>query len=146
MDKREIVVFDFDGTLTTKDTLLEFIKFSHGKFSFYMGLLLNSPILIAYKLKIYPNWKAKQALFTYFFHGISYSEFQMLCIDFASKIEYIKNPIQIEKLNAYLRNGAKVYVISASIRRVDKTLVPKIWRTECIRNKNRNRFIWKINR
>ena len=41
MDKREIVVFDFDGTLTTKDTLLEFIKFSHGK--------------------------AKQALFTYFF-------------------------------------------------------------------------------
>lgn len=31
------------------------------------------------------------------------------------KIEYIKNPIQIEKLNAYLRNGAKVYVISASI-------------------------------
>ena len=111
MDKREIVVFDFDGTLTTKDTLLEFIKFSHGKFSFYMGLLLNSPILIAYKLKIYPNWKAKQALFTYFFHGISYSEFQMLCVDFASKIEYIKNPIQIEKLNAYLRNGAKVYVI-----------------------------------
>ena len=88
MDKREIVVFDFDGTLTTKDTLLEFIKFSHGKFSFYMGLLLNSPILIAYKLKIYPNWKAKQALFTYFFHGISYSEFQMLCVDFASKIEY----------------------------------------------------------
>ena len=115
MDKREIVVFDFNGTLTTKDTLLEFIKFSHGKFSFYMGLLLNSPILIAYKLKIYPNWKAKQALFTYFFHGISYSEFQMLCVDFASKIEYIKNPIQIEKLNAYLRNGAKVYVISASI-------------------------------
>lgn len=96
MDKREIVVFDFDGTLTTKDTLLEFIKFSHGKFSFYMGLLLNSPILIAYKLKIYPNWKAKQALFTYFFHGISYSEFQMLCIDFASKIEYIKNPILVD--------------------------------------------------
>lgn len=34
-NKRTVAVFDFDGTLTTKDTLLEFIKFSCGTGKFY---------------------------------------------------------------------------------------------------------------
>ena len=36
-----IAFFDFDGTITTKDTLLEFIKYSRGTMSFYWGFLLN---------------------------------------------------------------------------------------------------------
>ena len=32
--KKEIAFFDFDGTITTRDTLLEFIKFVKGSFCF----------------------------------------------------------------------------------------------------------------
>ena len=32
--KKGIAFFDFDGTITTRDTLLEFIKFYKGNFNF----------------------------------------------------------------------------------------------------------------
>lgn len=34
---KQIVAFDFDGTITNRDTLLEFIKFAKGKTAFYLG-------------------------------------------------------------------------------------------------------------
>ena len=67
MEKRGVAAFDFDGTITRKDTLLEFIKFVKGVSSCYRGLLLYAPLLVAYKLKLYPNWKVKQRFFAHFF-------------------------------------------------------------------------------
>lgn len=73
-----IAVFDFDGTVTTKDTLLEFIKFVRGPVSFYAGFLRYAPQLLAYKSGIYPNWfmfssnlHSSQASFTRFYHIIN---------------------------------------------------------------------------
>lgn len=66
---KRVAIFDFDGTITKKDTLLEFIKFSKGYIAFYKGILRYLPILIAFKIKIYPNWKAKQKIFSYFLKG-----------------------------------------------------------------------------
>lgn len=59
-----IYAFDFDGTLTTKDTLIEFIRFSKGRVRLFLGFLLFSPLLILMKLHLYPNWKAKQRVFS----------------------------------------------------------------------------------
>ena len=64
-----IYAFDFDGTLTTKDTLIEFIRFSKGRVRLFLGFLLFSPLLILMKLHLYPNWKAKQRVFSWFFRG-----------------------------------------------------------------------------
>ena len=77
-----IVAFDFDGTITRKDTLLEFIKFAKGNIAFYTGFCFYMPILLAYKLGLYPNWKVKQKIFTYFFRGTSLVDFNKLCNDF----------------------------------------------------------------
>lgn len=57
MKKEKIYCFDFDGTLTKKDTLIEFIKFSMGKTRFLMGFLLYSPILVLMKLHFSPTGK-----------------------------------------------------------------------------------------
>lgn len=50
-NKRTVAVFDFDGTLTTKDTLLEFIKFSCGTGKFYFVFLLYIPLLVLMEAK-----------------------------------------------------------------------------------------------
>ena len=65
-NKRRIVAFDFDGTITKKDSFIEFIRFAHGDWPFIKGVLKNSIMLAAYALHIYPNWKAKQKLFFLF--------------------------------------------------------------------------------
>ena len=56
----KLALFDFDGTITTKDSFVEFIKFKHGFLGFAVGFLLMSPVILLYKTKLIPNWKAKQ--------------------------------------------------------------------------------------
>lgn len=115
MKEREIVVFDFDGTLTRKDTLLEFIKFAKGKWRFYIGILFLSPILIAYLLHLYPNDKAKQVVFRHFFKGMPYNKFKQLGKNFSTHIDKIINVPIFKKQESYYKAGATIYVISASI-------------------------------
>ena len=80
MKKEKIYCFDFDGTLTTKDTLLEMIKFAKGKTRFLLGFLLYSPILVLMKLHLFPNWKAKQLIFKHFFGGMTIEDFDLSLI------------------------------------------------------------------
>ena len=115
MAKRCIAVFDLDGTLTTKDTLLEFIKFACGVPRFYWGFLLFCPILILMKLHLFPNWKAKQMFFSHFFKGWEYNDFKAKGQLFANEIEKMENRKMLEKLNDHLNHSDVVYVISASI-------------------------------
>ena len=115
MAKRCIAVFDLDGTLTTKDTLLEFIKFACGVPRFYWGFLLFCPILILMKLHLFPNWKAKQMFFSHFFKGGEYNDFKAKGQLFANEIEKMENRKMLEKLNDHLNHSDVVYVISASI-------------------------------
>ena len=115
MNRETIVVFDFDGTITGKDSLLEFIKFSKGKGSFYLGFLLFSPLLVAMKLKIHPNWKAKQRLFSYFYKGVSIEMFNNWGNRFIFEIEKILRPEAIKKLNFHKEKSDKIVIISASI-------------------------------
>lgn len=112
---RKIAVFDFDGTITRKDTLLEFIRFSKGKWTFLKGFLYYSPLLVAYKLGLYPNWKVKQKIFSYFFKGMKYKTFCQFGFDFKDKINDMIKETQVEKLTKHLEQGDTVYVISASI-------------------------------
>jgi HAD superfamily hydrolase (TIGR01490 family) len=114
-NKRIIVAFDFDGTITSRDTFLEFIKFTKGKKLFYVGFLLYSPLLVAYKMKLYPNWKVKEKIFGYFFKGISISEFSRLGESFMERITKIVRPKALETIKGYQQQKVAIYVISASI-------------------------------
>lgn len=111
-----IAVFDFDGTLTTKDTLLLFIRFACGTKKFLFGMLLYSPLIVMMMLKLYPNWKCKEKVFSYFFQGMPYEDFKRLGEDFGNKFHnIIIRPSMKERLLWHLNHGHKIYVISASI-------------------------------
>lgn len=112
----KVAVFDFDGTITRKDTLLEFIKFAKGNVAFYKGILKNIFILIAFKLKLYPNWKAKQKIFTYFFKGITLEEFDRLCEDFfIERHNELLYASALKQIQEYVKDHVNVIIVSASI-------------------------------
>ena len=113
---KKIYAFDFDGTLTTKDTLLEFIRFAKGSGLMYAGFLLFSPLLILMKLHLYPNWKAKQKIFSWFFKGMKINEFDLLCRTFAQQNQHLLRPDGKEKVRKILEeDDITVLVSSASI-------------------------------
>lgn len=113
--KKKIYCFDFDGTLTTSDTLLEFIKYAKGRGRFLMVFLMYSPLLVLMKLHLYPNWKAKQQIFAHLFAGMRIEKFDALCRGFAEESQHLLRPKGITRLHEALVAGAQVFIVSASI-------------------------------
>ena len=112
---KKVYAFDFDGTLTTRDTLIEFIRFAKGNVSFVVGFLLFSPILVLMKLRCYPNWKAKQIVFSYFFKGMSIREFEEKCKNFAECRAELIRLKGLKEVDKAVDENAKVVIVSASI-------------------------------
>lgn len=112
---RKVYAFDFDGTLTTRDTLLEFIRFACGTKAFVLGFLRHAHLLVLMKLKLYPNWKAKQRIFSYFFIGMDQKAFDSLCQHFADDNRHLLRPEGIQTLQQAKAEGAEVLIVSASI-------------------------------
>lgn len=113
--KKKIYCFDFDGTLTTSDTLLEFIKYAKGRSRFLMVFLMYSPLLVLMKLHLYPNWKAKQQIFAHLFAGMRIEKFDALCRGFAEESQHLLRPKGITLMHEALVAGAQVFIVSASI-------------------------------
>ena len=113
--KKKLYCFDFDGTLTTSDTLLEFIKYAKGRGRFLMVFLMYSPLLVLMKLHLYPNWKAKQQIFAHLFAGMRIEKFDALCRSFAEESQHLLRPKGITLMHEALVAGAQVFIVSASI-------------------------------
>ena len=113
--KKKIYCFDFDGTMKTSDTLLEFIKYAKGTSRFLMVFLKYSPLLVLMKLHLYPNWKAKQQIFAHLFAGMRIEKFDALCRGFAEESQHLLRPKGITLMHEALVAGAQVFIVSASI-------------------------------
>lgn len=113
--RKHIAVFDFDGTLTTKDSLLMFIIKVCGPWRFGIGFLMYFPILVLMKFHLYPNWKAKERICAHFFRNMTYESFRKKGIDFATEIAKFQRKETVDCLKEHIEKGHKVYVISASI-------------------------------
>jgi phosphatidylglycerophosphatase C len=113
--KKAIAFFDFDGTITTKDTLLEFIRFSKGGLVFFFGFLLNSPYLLAYKLKFISNQTAKEKILRFFFKDMPAGKFKEQCDLFSQKIlPSLIRPKALNEIKKLQSEGYDVIVVSAS--------------------------------
>ena len=111
-----IAFFDFDGTLTTKDSLADFIQFSVGSRKYWLGLTVLAPFLVAYKLRLISNHTAKERLISHFFKGWDYDSFQELADNYSIEhLDRIIRPEAIKKLNWHKSQGHRVVVASASM-------------------------------
>jgi|SRR5579872_3982286 len=111
----KIAFIDFDGTITTKDTLLEFIRYSKGTVRFYLGFILNSPWLVAYKLKLISNQRAKERILRFFFRHMPLDRFWQACQAFSREaLPRLLRPKAIREIARLKAAGAEVVVVSAS--------------------------------
>ena len=123
---KKIYAFDFDGTLTTKDTLLEFIRYAKGTLAFAFGFLRYTHLLVLMKLGLYPNWKAKQKVFAHFFKDMTIDDFDAICQKFAASSRHLLRPKGIEAINQALNEGSEVLIISASIDNWVQPFFPEV--------------------
>jgi len=115
VDNSEIAFFDFDGTITSKDTLAEILKFIKGKFNYYLGILALSPVIALYKFRLLSNHRAKEILLIYFLKGMDVNEFNSLCQEFTEKkLPHLLKKSALHEIRKHLQRKTPVVVISAS--------------------------------
>lgn len=111
----EVHAFDFDGTLTRRDTLVEFIRYVKGDKEFLKCFLRYSPQLVAMKVGLYPNWKVKRQVFSYCFAGMKEEVFNDFSTRFAQAKSSLMRPAGVEKIRSLLQDDCQVVVVSASV-------------------------------
>ncbi|MBK5285573.1 MAG: HAD-IB family hydrolase [Bacteroidia bacterium] len=111
-----LVLFDFDGTLTKRDSFISFLRTTNSSLKFFFGLIVLSPVLALYKLHILPNWKAKQLVVYFFYKGVSEDFFSHTCKNFSQKnIPLTLKNNALKKLNEHLLQKHQVVIVSASL-------------------------------
>ena len=112
-----LVLFDFDGTITTKDSLPLFLKYTVTKQQYIFKMVKFLPIFILYKLKLIKNDVAKEILIASFFKGIEKSQFQQLASNFSLQVlDTILRDDIYQKFLEHIKSQDKVIVVSASIK------------------------------
>ncbi|HXD77459.1 MAG TPA: HAD family hydrolase [Puia sp.] len=111
----KIAFLDFDGTVTTKDTLLEFIKYCKGTTRFYLGFVLNGPWMLAYKIKLISNQRAKERILRHFFRRTPLDRFQQICDAFSrDRLAGLLRPKALGEIARLKEAGVEVVIVSAS--------------------------------
>ena len=112
----KIIASDFDGTITTHDTLPLLLKHCFGKWRFAWGVLCCLPWILLYKLHIIDGGPAKERLMRHFFEGMPQDEFSDLCTQFASThcADYTR-PEPTNSLRQALSQHHSVLVVTASM-------------------------------
>lgn len=95
---------------------MEFTRYAVGDIRFYFGFILLLPTLILFKLKLFPNYKAKEMFISYFFKSWSVEKFELVSSNYAlNEIDKIVRPKAIEKIKWHKANGDEIVIVSASI-------------------------------
>ncbi|MBL7978914.1 MAG: HAD family hydrolase [Bacteroidetes Order II. Incertae sedis bacterium] len=113
---KTIAAFDFDGTITTSDSLYHFIRFTHTKRTVLKGFIRLLPVFVWFKLGLMDNQKAKEAVLHYFFAGMDTVKFQSMSRQFAQQyLPSIVRPKAIEKIRWHQKEGHRLVLVSASV-------------------------------
>lgn len=111
-----LALFDFDGTLTTRDSLMPFLRFALGTPKFSIGLLASSPGLAAYALRLIPNDVAKQRLLTRLIGGMTHANLADIGCDFArTGLAALLRSDMIRRLETHRSQGDTCVLVSASL-------------------------------
>ena len=109
-----VAAFDFDGTLTRRDTLLPYLAIGLGWAGFGVVMLQCAPWLLAYALRLLPNHVAKARLLRLAFSGRTTAEVDGWTTRWMASLPAQLRPDALAQLAAHQRAGHCCVMVSAS--------------------------------
>jgi phosphatidylglycerophosphatase C len=111
-----LALFDFDGTITFKDSFAGFIKYALGRTRFYFGVVCFAPVIVGLLLGLIRSWRAKELMSIFFFGGRDVHEFEDLAMSYSrEEVPKIIREVALERIEWHKRRGDTIVVVSASI-------------------------------
>ncbi len=115
--KKEIIAaFDFDGTLTYRDTLIPYIQYFTDRYHTAINLIGVVPAVIQFFIGQKTRQQVKETFLTNTIGGIQYAELQAKGTSFAHEcIEKLLNPEGLKKLSWHQSEGHRCILVSATL-------------------------------
>ncbi|UFK97447.1 HAD family hydrolase [Kaistella faecalis] len=112
---KKLYLFDFDGTLTYKDTMFLYLKF-YNSTKFYVQFVKHIPLFILLKLNLADAEKVKKSFISSILKGESLAKIDKKAQSFFEKFErdiFRKNALEfIQNID---RTQTECYIVSASL-------------------------------
>lgn len=108
-----LALFDFDGTITTRETLPDFLRFATPARRLHFGRLLFALPVLAYKLKLLPVHALRTLLVRYAFEGLPRATVEDAGRRFAATVlpPLVRPEVQA-RLDAHRAQGDTIVVVS----------------------------------
>lgn len=117
-----VAVFDFDGTITYRDTLIPFMIFTRGWFRFIWAVISNLSVILLYLMGKVSRQTTKETFIAALFGGIPMMQMNEWGTQYAeSQIEAKIRPKTLERLRWHQTQGHRCILVSANL---DIYLVP----------------------
>lgn len=108
-----LALFDFDGTITTRETLPDFLRLATPARRRAWGALLFAVPLLAYRLKLLPVHLFRTWLVRYAFHGVPNADIERAGCRFAHEVlPALVRPDMHAAIEAHREAGDTVVVVS----------------------------------
>jgi len=114
-ERKALALFDFDGTLTRKDTLFEMALFDKGWIAFIWGMFILLPQFLLYYLGQINAQKLKEKYLQHFFKNRDLDNWNDTCEKFSEKV--LPGLIRKNALDCLLKHkseNARILVVTAS--------------------------------
>jgi phosphatidylglycerophosphatase C len=114
-DKTSLALFDFDGTISSKDSFVAFMKFTHGTPVFAFRMAMGFLTFAGWKLGLVKSHFTKVKALRSFYKGWTEEQMTDARKRFTSEvIPTILFPKAIAKINWHKEQGHRVVVVTAS--------------------------------
>jgi len=115
-NKPIVAAFDFDGTITYRDSMLPFLIFAVGPVKCFFNLLAMAPTLLAYCVGQASRQTTKEATLTRFFRGIRAEKLCELGATFAKRrLNYHVKPEALRRIEWHQSQGHRCILVSAAV-------------------------------
>jgi HAD superfamily hydrolase (TIGR01490 family) len=111
-----LALFDFDGTITTHETMPDFVRQSVGRRRLLLGNLVLAPLVLGYKLGLVSGVRIRRVIVRWAYSGVPLATIESAGQAFAR--DYLPSalrPEAMERIAWHKAQGHKVVVVSGGL-------------------------------
>lgn len=113
--KKVLALFDFDGTITSKDSFLEFLKFYAGSGIYYVKLFCLLPFILMFYGRIIDNARLKEVFLKSFIKGKTVEQMEKAVAEFyQNRVDSFLRNDALKKIEWHKEEGHDIALVSAS--------------------------------
>jgi len=113
---KALALFDFDGTISNRDSFLDFLLYANKKKKLATSLVKLMPTFVRYKLKLISKKRAKEKIISHFFSGQTSYLFEEKVKEYSKdRLHKLVKQSALERIKWHKSQHHTVVVVSGSL-------------------------------